>query len=278
MSYKTILLHLRDEKTAEQLLNTACRLARRYEAHLIGLHVLPPIVLPPPIEVPYGAELIAANKGAAAKTMAKLKDNFETTVANQPFVSEWRAVEAGASSVARTVCEQARAVDLTVLGQSVPNTAGQGDDTVEYTAFESGRPLFIVPSAGRFDKHCERIMIAWNGRKEAVRAVFDALPLLKGADKVHIVSVATGAASDLVDIPGAQIAAALARHGVSCETAQTVSGDISVGDVLLNFTADNGIDLIVMGCYGHSRLREFVFGGATRTILAQMTAPVLMSH
>ncbi|MBE9552893.1 MAG: universal stress protein, partial [Proteobacteria bacterium] len=119
------------------------------------------------------------------------------------------------------------------------------------------------------------VLVAWNGSREAARAVSDAMPILEAADSIEVFAVEP---RGIGDIPGADIAQHLARHGLKTDAAKTAGLDIEVGDVLLNQVADGGADLIVMGAYGHSRMRELVLGGATRHILGHMTVPVLLSH
>ena len=139
----------------------------------------------------------------------------------------------------------------------------------------SGRPVLVVPYAGRHEGLGSRVLVAWNASREAARAVHDALPLLTRARSVVVLAVDP---PDEDHIPGADIAAHLAHHGVHVEARHTVAPDIEVGDELLNLISDLGADLLVMGAYGRSRWREAVFGGATRHILAHMTVPVLMAH
>src|SRR3954454_13493204 len=143
----------------------------------------------------------------------------------------------------------------------------------------SGRPVLAVPYAGQFERVGERVLVAWNASRESTRAVNDALPLLRGAKVVTILAVNPRQGIEgHGDVPAADIALHLARHGVKAEAAHTVAKDISEGDALLSYAADIGADLIVAGAYGHSRARELVFGGVTRTLIAEMTAPVLLSH
>jgi nucleotide-binding universal stress UspA family protein len=137
--------------------------------------------------------------------------------------------------------------------------------------------VLIVPRYGVFGTVGERVLIAWNGSREATRAAHDALPLLKRATKVTVLSIDPDHDSQR-RVPSADITLHLARHGVAAEADSTVALDIAVGDVLLSRAADLGADLIVMGGYGHSRVREMVLGGATRHLLQHMTVPVLMSH
>ena len=152
-------------------------------------------------------------------------------------------------------------------------------DIADRLAVESGRPVLIVPNEGLHKDFGKKVLVAWNARREAARAVFDALPLLQQADEVKVVWVNPqdegGAAAD---VPAGDICAALARHGVKCEATEVARPQAGVGRTLLMRAAEYGSDLLVMGCYGHSRLREFVLGGASRHVLDHMTIPVLMSH
>jgi nucleotide-binding universal stress UspA family protein len=139
-----------------------------------------------------------------------------------------------------------------------------------------GRPVLVVPRYGTFPTIGERVLVAWNGAREAVRAVNDALPLLQRAQLVTVLSIDPSDADHR--IPSADITLHLARHGVTAVAAQTRGTDLLVADILLSYAADLGADLIVSGAYGHTRLRELVLGGMTRHLLQTMTVPVLMSH
>jgi nucleotide-binding universal stress UspA family protein len=149
----------------------------------------------------------------------------------------------------------------------------------EEVTLNSGRPTLVVPYIGAAATIGERVMVAWNASREAARAIGDAMPLLERAKVVTVVSVnarpdALGHGED----PGADIGAHLARHGLKVEVERLEARDIDVPNAILSRLADAGSDLLVMGCYGHSRLREMVLGGVTRTILGEMTVPVLMAH
>jgi nucleotide-binding universal stress UspA family protein len=137
----------------------------------------------------------------------------------------------------------------------------------------------VVPYIGAATPPGKRVIVAWNGGREAARAVNDALPLLVAADQVDVVCVNPGRGEeDDADLPGADLCLHLARHGVKAEAQELVASDIEAGDLLLSRAADSGADLIVMGAYGHARWREVVLGGVTRQLLNQMTVPVFMSH
>ena len=227
-----------------------------------------------------GAGMITSGLNTFREEAGRIEAAFAKATREQPFTAEWRLVTAQGKGVAETVMEHGRSADLIMASQRDPSWEFHTLlDEPERLAVESGRPVLLIPYAGQFSSFGKRVTIAWNGRREAARAAFDALPLLKMASTVRILWInPQDEVQDAGDIPTAEIAAALARHGVKCETATTAAADIDVGDVLLSSLADDGCDLLVMGAYGRSRLREFVFGGATRHILRSMTVPVLMSH
>jgi nucleotide-binding universal stress UspA family protein len=137
----------------------------------------------------------------------------------------------------------------------------------------------VVPYIGIKTAPGKHAIVAWNGSREAARAVNDALPILRGADQVEVMCANPdrGELGD-ADLPGADLCLHLARHGVKAEAQTLVASDLEIGDLLLSRAADHGADLIVMGAYGHARWREVVLGGVTRQLLEQMTVPVLMSH
>ena len=182
--------------------------------------------------------------------------------------------------VADVVLEHARASDLVIASQTAPDWPGtERLDVADRLAIESGRPVMIVPNTGTHERGGDKVLVAWNARREAARAVFDALPILQRAKEVKVVWVNPDSERERAqDIPAGDICAALARHGVKCEAVEQVQPSGDVGGTLLACAKDWGADLLVMGCYGRTRLREFVFGGASRHVLAHMSIPVLMSH
>jgi len=175
----------------------------------------------------------------------------------------------------------ARYSDLVIAGQrerDAEDDAGLAPEFVDELVLSAGRPVLLVPYAGRFPDTGKRVLVAWNASAEAARAVADALPLLARAENVNVVVFEPGRTGDHGEEPGADAALYLARHGVKATVSTYGSPDVDIGSQILSRAADNGADLIVMGAYGHSRMRELILGGATRTILESMTAPVLMSR
>jgi nucleotide-binding universal stress UspA family protein len=209
-----------------------------------------------------------------------MRSAFESAVRGRAFVSQWCDEEAGAASVAERVLQHARAVDLVIATQMDPKWRGTyWLDVADRLVIESGRPVLIVPNGGTNAGVGNKVLVAWNARREAARAAFDALPILQRASQVRVVWVNPQSEEEVAqDIPAADLCAALARHGVKCEATEQIAPRASVGETLLSCSRDMQADLLVMGCYGHTRLREFIFGGASRHVLAHMSLPVLMAH
>jgi nucleotide-binding universal stress UspA family protein len=171
----------------------------------------------------------------------------------------------------------ARRFDLAIVGPAEPDKGAVEELIAESALFESGRPVIMVPYIQKAPLKLDQVMVCWDGSRPASRAIADAMPILERAGQVELVIVANERGKQ-DEIPGADMGEHLARHGLKVDVKRITMGDIDVADALLSHAADSGADFIVMGGYGHSRLREFVLGGATRSILRAMTAPVLMSH
>lgn len=280
MDWKTILVQLSNPRRTNVLLSVAGRIAERFNAHLIGFNVANALAHMPSAPMLLGPEDMAAFRSMNDEEAARLKADFDEATRGRAFVAEWRNVEAATFDTASTTIAHTRAADLVVASQADPEWELSGMfDAPERLALETGRPVLVVPYAGTFGEIGKRVVIAWSGKRESARAVFDAMPLLKGADAVTLLCVAgRGADGEPGAIPGTEIAATLARHGVKVTIQKSIADEISVADDILSRCADLGADLLVMGAYGHSRLREMVFGGVTRHIVRHMTVPTLLSH
>src|SRR5262245_14135401 len=262
MPYKTILVHLNDKRRAEALLEPAVRLASLHNAHLIGMHVHASMPAPP-IRVP-GSRVLGSLAAAERQAADEIAAIFARMTANQPFVAEWRALEVPHVDLAPVVMDHGRAADLIVAGQADPDwDLSPLFDFPERLALESGRPVLAVPYIGRYPEAGRNVVIAWKAGREAARAAFDALPLLRAAETVQVLEIRERGDGRPTLAADTSIAAALARHGIKPGVRSTVAGEISVGDELLSRLADMGADLLVMGAYGHSRMHEMVFGGVT---------------
>ncbi|NNE21365.1 MAG: universal stress protein [Rhizobiales bacterium] len=280
MSFKTIMVSLNDVTRAGEVTNVACQLATRHDAHLIGLFVIPVMPVYPAPGAYVLPELIENYEASFAERGEKAKSIFEKVTAGYELQIEWRLVHDGTSIVANGVIEHGHQADLVVIGQVDPdNYEGVELDFADRVVMETGRPVILVPMSGQFKTIGDRVVVGWNATSEAARAALDAAPLLAEASEVWLTWVDPQRTPDIAgQFPGSEMASTLARHGVKVATDPVPADGLSVGDVLLNRVSDHSADLLVVGAYGHSRMREFVFGGVTNTLLKHMTVPVLMSH
>lgn len=281
MSYQTILVQFTDVESAEHILDAALGLAQKHKAFVVGVHVLPQVVIPSPaVAAEAWSSIYEVEHKRLTETGEKLEVLFSNACKKRKLKYEWRQDQA-TYSVADIIIRHALCADIVVLAQSDPDseTAAHQQEITERVMLESGRPVLVIPYAGRFDVIGSHALVAWTPTREASRAAFDALPMLMDAEEVRVLTVNPSGQNGQTAVSTAtQFAVSLARHGVKANATHTSSGEISVGNELLSRASDYGSDLLVMGGYGHSRFREVVFGGATREILMHMTVPVLMSH
>jgi nucleotide-binding universal stress UspA family protein len=255
----------------------AVLLASTLEAHLTGIAFVYDPIVPVSATGYIPAEVIErqqADNEAAAKAAL---ERFGQATTRAGLSAEPLTINASLAGAGEQFGRIARRFDLAVVGQAEPEGSSVDDIIAETTLFESGRPMIVVPYIQKGPLKLDRVMVCWDGSRQAARAVGDAIPLLVKAGKVEIVIIANEPGKQ-DEIEGADMGQHLARHGLKIEVERIPGGDVDVADALLSHAADSGADLLVMGGYGHSRLREFVLGGVTRSILRSMTAPVLMSH
>jgi nucleotide-binding universal stress UspA family protein len=279
MPYKTILVHADHSRHAATRIRIAAEIAMADNAHLIGA------AMSGISRFVYQDSTVGSIGPIVAEHVAMLNqrakdalDEFESIVTNMGVPSfEKRLVddepEAG-------LALQARYCDLVVVGQTDPDELSPNviSDLPEYVMLNCARPVLIVPYAGKFKQVGNNVVIAWDGSIEATRAVTQAIPLLARAAAVSVALFnAVSGSAEHGEQPGADIALYLARHGIKVDV-QEQRTDIDIGNALLSLAADNNNDLIVMGGYGHTRLREVLLGGVTLTVLKTMTVPVLMAH
>ncbi len=280
MPFKDLLVVVDHGRSCAARIDLAARLARDFEAHLTGLYVGPTPYVQPAVLAEFPIEVREVQARVVREASEKARTLFSERVEGAGFglTTEWREAEGDVGEVASL---HARYADLAVIGQTDPAGVplGATRDLPERLILSAGRPVLVVPYAGRFDTIGARVLLAWNASREATRAANDALPLLQRAARVTVLSVnPRGGPGGHGAIPGADIALHLARHGVRATAASVTTDEVAIDDMLLSQAADAGADLIVMGGYGHSRLGELVLGGATRHILRQITVPVFMSH
>ncbi len=273
MPYKDILVIADAEKTAPVRLDVAATVAAAQQAHLVALHVMEKPYTPAAVAVGFPSALIEWQEGWMKERADNAKKAVEDAKRRNGIDFEWRAVRGETTTAAML---NSRYSDLVVVSQNDEEHGTSAEDLPESLIMGSGRPTLIVPCYGKFPTVGKRVLVAWSRTRESTRAVHDAMPFLTAADSVTVMEV--NPKSDDPHIAGADIALHLARHGVKAEVASITAEDIDVSDIILSRAADLGIDLIVTGAYGHSRLREYTLGGVTLQLLRHMTVPVLMSH
>ncbi len=278
MDYQNILVHLDTSRAMPQRIEAALRVAKRFDAHVTGLfNIAQPACEPISVMTELPEYYIANEKLRIGRQNAE-ELLFRKALARAELDGDWQRSNQPPNVA---LPKAARLADLVIAGQHDPDDLDSfiAEQFIENLVLSCGRPVLLVPYAGRYPDVGSIVCVAWDGSREASRALHDALPFLVRARKVIIFSV--NVSGDIHDsrISGSDIATAVARHGANVVT-EEVDGvhDISTGDLLLSRAADFGADLIVMGCYGHARWRELFLGGVTRTILNSMTVPVLMSH
>lgn len=282
MAIGTILVHLNHEERASALVAAASIIARRTNAHVVGVYVMPPLFIAADMVFPMPGDIVSLQIEGQKAQAKRIEALFRDQTKGESFPAEWRVRDdsaLGGGTIASGIIAEAFAADLVVASQALPDAKTMGlSEVPERVALESGRPVLVVPNAWQPRELGRSVVIAWNASREAARAAFDALPLLEDKARVRLVSVRKRKAAERGrNVPAADVAITLARHGFDVE-AEAVEDDASVGHALLSRIATNGTDLMVMGAYGHSRFRELVLGGTTREILKHMTVPVLMSH
>jgi nucleotide-binding universal stress UspA family protein len=274
MSYKTVLASLNDIEMHRQIAESAARLAGEFDAHLTGLFVIPSVeVYSTGMDVPIVMDVRHDYFETSSESVQKAFEELEGR-------RDFRLINASNPDIAAYVAHHGRAADLILLAQRDGSDRSMLEpDFVERVLLESGRPVVVLPRSGNVKIIPEVAVIGWNGRREAARAVFDSIPLLKRASEVFIVWVdPTKEHPSPGPLAGIEITEVLARHGIKAVIEPMATGGRDAGEALIEKVADSGADLLVMGAYGHARFTELILGGATRTVLEKMKCPIFFSH
>jgi nucleotide-binding universal stress UspA family protein len=277
MTFRTILAIIQSAEDIGRVTGCAASLAQRFDSHVIGLHSE---ALPIPYTSTIGfpdAEFIQASTEINQKRAAALEAEFRSQAAAAGLSFEWRSLESFSGDSAHCGIACARCSDLVVAAKANPQAESGTSPDVDALLFEAGRPVLVTPFDGPCLSSFRRVIIAWNGSREAARAAFDALPFIVEATGTEIL---------LIDPPesisnaerGADIAAALARHGAEVSVHTEPSRGLSTDAVIRNRLAATGADLLVLGAYSHSWLRELIFGGVTRSVLHSMPITAFLSR
>ncbi|MES5097001.1 universal stress protein [Agrobacterium sp. BA1120] len=281
MGYKTILAVMDTAENARKLGDFTVSLANTFSSHVIGLHMetFAAVPLVAPMEMPDPATVQAVQEVAHQET-TDVGRIFDQKMSAEGVSHEWRSFVSSVGYSSNTAVQSARCSDIVLARQTSASAMSDSRAELDNFLYESGRPVLLVPHTLQQPKPIKRVLVAWNGSREATRAAFDALPFMMAADSVEIFSV--GAEDSDVQfgaIAGSELASTLARHGINVSvTSQEKAHGLSAEKAIEQRLSDNSIDLLVMGAYGHSRWWEMLFGGVTRTVLDKTTALTLLSR
>jgi nucleotide-binding universal stress UspA family protein len=254
----------------------AISVAKAFDAEVTGIAFVYDPIIP---DAGFGgipADVIEIQRAEQAKAAQDAIARFEALAKQAGVRAQTRSIDASLGGAATEFGRIARRFDVSVVGQAQRQYGAAEELMIEGALFESGRPVIVVPHIQKQGLSLNHIVICWDGGRTAARAIGDAMPLLKRAKAIEVLVVAE--ARKHAQVTGARLSEHLARHGITVEIKRIARGEIGVEAAILSHVADAGADFVVMGGYGHSRLREFVLGGVTRSILTTMTVPVLMSH
>ena len=273
---KDVVVNLSGRASLDFAADYAISIAATFGAHVTGIAFLYEPVIPDGTLGGVPVDLIELQREENSKIARDAISRFEAGVKKSGVVAETRQLDATFGGAATLFAQIARRFDITVVGQAQREQGATDELIIEGALFESGRPVIVVPYIQKSGLTLERVLVCWDGGRTAARAVADALPFLTRAKAVDLVIVAEERKND--EVTGVRMSEHLARHGATVSVKRIAKGDLSVQDAILSYAADSSADFMVMGGYGHSRLREFILGGVTRSILNSMTVPVLMSH
>ncbi|MGV3742496.1 MAG: universal stress protein [Burkholderiaceae bacterium] len=281
MSYKTILVHVDNSIGSQCRYQLAASIAKSQDAHLVGVAATGVSrFIQTPVSGDSDPEAVKYLVAPVERYRKKAQDalqGFTDFVRDKGAVHEELLIDDEPYDALKLL---SRYSDLIVVAQSDVNDPAMTNmmDFPEYIALNSGRPVLIVPQRGTVCSGIGRVLIAWDASLSAARAVADALPLLKAAEQVTVAIFNPATKPDVVSqLPGADITLYLGRHGINAEVMQEKT-NIEIGDALLRLASEKQADLIVMGCYGHTRFREILLGGVTRSMLERASIPVLVAH
>ncbi len=279
MSYKTILVCLSTVEAARQILPAACNVARQINAHLIGIHTLPAIIVYPGIAMHFDYPQFGAFNEELSKENERIQAVFEEHVSNELFAHEWRSIPAKNTSASAQLIFSAYRADLVVVAKAdAENDRYDQSNLQKELILNSGRPVLVVPPNQGERPIGREILLAWNATRQASSAAHDGLPFLKSAEQVNVLTVTqTSQHSSVLDTEGHELSSALARHGVKPVVSHVDQTKATMGEEISHQARINGCDLIVMGAFGHSRLHDIFFGDATRYMLDKADVPVLFS-
>lgn len=273
---RDIVVNLSSDVTRDATADYAISAADTLKAHLLGVaFAYEAAILGSPFDGP-GASIVDTWQDENKRAAQQAKVRFDEAARRAGISGESRVIVSGIVASGSSFGEIARSYDLSIVAQATPGNGLAETEIIHAALFQSGRPVLVVPYIQKSAFKIDHVIVCWDGSSNAARAVADALPLLEKAEKIDVVTFEKQERRN--ELVGVEIAEHLARYGLHVELKSIVSLDVDVPNAILSYAADSSADLIVMGGYGHSRIREFILGGTTDSMLRTMTVPTLLSH
>jgi nucleotide-binding universal stress UspA family protein len=278
MPMKTILVYLPSVKVAKNIMAAVANLAAPSQAHVIGLHISPSVPLFAEFAAEFPPDGYERLIEIGRKHAERVKSAFEENAKSHHLNYEWRYLDLSYDAGEEEIVTEARCADLVICAKSSDDSPDPWSEFPETAVLQSGRPVLLLPP--RFEPQFgNHVVIAWNNTRESTRAVFDSLDLLRSAVTVRAVTLIENEDEKAsAEAAGAKLIAALSRHGIPAKSDVSFAGHDSAGELLLSRLTDEGCDLLIMGGYSRSPLREMIFGGVSRVVLRETWVPTLVSH
>jgi nucleotide-binding universal stress UspA family protein len=274
---KDVVVNLTGGHPQDFAADYAVSVAELFQAHIGGVAFVYEPVIPGTVLGGIPTDLIEVQREENARTANAAVARFDAAARRASLSFETRILDASVAGAADLFGRIARRYDLSIVGQARPKQGASEELLIEGALFDSGRPVIVVPYIHKEPIRLDRALVCWDASRPATRAIADSIPFLQRAKNIDVI-VVSGDRGRAAELAGTNMARHLARHGVNVELKRVTAGNVDVQSVILGHVADHGVQFMVMGGYSHSRFREFILGGVTRTILASTTVPVLMSH
>lgn len=273
MNIKDIAVYINPGHDNTHLYDALATLTKDTDCHVTGIYAVAPVPTMTS-EVPIPATVVKQLEESANSMADENRVAFEAAMKSRGINSSWKCQHGEPDQI---VSELFRYSDLGVVRQSEAPEPGNYPHTVNHILLNCGRPVIVIPYIGAQDTIGKRVVLGWNRSVQSTRAAYDAIGFMKNSEWVHVIDINKNTDDDSMG-PSVPITEHLARHNINAESSTYKDSEVEPGDVLINHATDRGADLIVAGAWGHTRAREYIFGGTTRTLLEHMTVPVLFSH
>ncbi|MEM6577189.1 MAG: universal stress protein [Pseudomonadota bacterium] len=278
MHLKTLLVCLTTPDHAETLLKVAVPLARRHNAHLIGLHTLEALEVYPGIAMHVSAQAFGAFNASQKEQAESIRAAFDAATRNEDFVCEYRLLKAQSKTAADRLVESARAADLVIMSQADKATDRFDQHGAQRAVIQqSGRPVIVVPLGYEGPEIGRRCVLGWSETREAARAAHDLVGVADEGADIIVLRVRKGRADEMRDADMIDLSATLARHGFNVDLRHIDRAGQSISDILMDCAFEAGADMMATGAFGHSTAYDFVLGATSQSLLRNARLPVLFS-